>query len=63
MFDVGPDVCSALQSLCGQPQGQVDSKPPLHDNCPSSAAPDPPPPSLPVALPPGFRGVPWPRLS
>ena len=63
VFDVGPDVSRALQSLDGKQKRPADPQPPLPDASAAWVPPDSPPPSPPAAFPPGFQRGPWRRLS
>jgi len=63
VFDVGPDVCRALQRLYGQPKKQMEAKPSLPGESPAAVSPAPPPPAPSIVSPPGFPRGPWRRLS
>jgi hypothetical protein len=54
VFDVGPDVCRALQRLYGQPKKQMDVKPSLLGETPAAVPPAPTPPAPSIVSPPGF---------
>jgi DNA-binding transcriptional MerR regulator len=63
VFDVGPDVCRALQRLYGQPKKQMDAKPSLPGETPAAVPPAPAPPAPSIVSPPVIPRGPWRRLS